>query len=179
MALKATIYKAELEVVDMDRDYYATHRLTLACHPSETGERLMVRLLAFALNAHERLEFGKGISDSDEPDLWLKDLAGDVQLWIELGHPDERLLARALGRSPRVIVYAYSARPEPWWDPIRQRFAGERKLSVHHVSAGSARDLARMSRASMSLQCSIQDGQIWVRDDQEGAVQVEMETLSR
>jgi hypothetical protein len=85
MALKATIHKAELEIVDMDRNYYATHRLTLACHPSETGERLMVRLLAFALNAQERLEFGKGISDSDEPDLWMRDLTGAIGLWIELG----------------------------------------------------------------------------------------------
>jgi uncharacterized protein YaeQ len=177
MALKATIHKAELEIVDMDRNYYATHRLTLACHPSETGERLIVRLLAFALNAHERLEFGKGISDSEEPDLWLKDLTGDIQLWIELGHPDERVLARALGRSPRVIVYAYSARPELWWEPIKQRFAGEKKLAVHHVSPRSARDLALMSRPSMSLQCSIQDGEIWIRYDKEGAVRVEMETL--
>ena len=100
MAMKAAIYKAELEIVDMDRNYYATHRLTLACHPSETAERLMIRLLAFALNAHERLEFGKGISDSDEPDLWQKDLAGTIELWIELGHPDERTLSRALGSIP-------------------------------------------------------------------------------
>ena len=177
MALKATIYKAELEIVDMDRNYYATHRLMLACHPSETADRLMVRLLAFALNAHERLEFGKGISDSEEPDLWLKDLAGDIQLWIELGHPDEKVLARALGRSRQVMTYAYSARPELWWDPIKQRFAGEKRLVVHHVSAGSARDLAEMSSPSMKLQCSLQDGEIWVRDDKEGAVQVEMESL--
>ena len=141
MALKATIYKAELEIVDMDRNYYATHRLTLACHPSETGERLMIRLLAFALNAHERLEFGKGISDSDEPDLWLKDLTGEIELWIELGHPDERVLSRALGRSSRVIVYTYSANPQLWWDPVKSRFEGEKKLSVFHVSARSAKDL--------------------------------------
>lgn len=119
MALKATIYKAELEVVDMDRNYYATHRLTLACHPSETAERLMIRLLAFALNAHEQLEFGKGISDSDEPDLWLRDLTGVIELWI-------------------------------------------------------ARDLARLAAPSINLQCSIQDGEIWFRDDKEAAVRVEM-----
>jgi uncharacterized protein YaeQ len=177
MALKATIHKAELEIVDMDRNYYATHRLTLACHPSETAERLMIRLLAFALNAHERLEFGKGISDSEEPDLWLKDLTGVIELWIELGQPDEKLLAKAIGRSPRVIVYAYSARPELWWDPIKRRFEGERKLAVHHVSAGSAKELAQMSRQTMSLQCSIQDGEIWFRDDAGGAVRVEMEEL--
>jgi uncharacterized protein YaeQ len=174
MALKATIYKAELEIVDMDRNYYATHRLTLACHPSETAERLMIRLLAFALNAHERLEFGRGISDSDEPDLWLKDLTGEIELWIELGHPDEKLLARAVGRSPRVIVYTYSANPDRWWDPIKRRFDGERKLSVVNVASSSAKELARMASATMSLQCSIQDGEAWFRDDKDAAVRVEM-----
>ena len=175
MALKATIHKAELDVVDMDRNYYATHRLTLACHPSETGERLMIRLLAFALNAHARLEFGKGIADSDEPDLWRKDLAGAIELWIELGHPDEKVLSKAIGRSPRVIVYTYSANPDRWWDPIKHRFEGERKLSVFHVRAGSAKGLAGMAAASMNLQCSIQEGEVWFRDDKEGAVRVEME----
>jgi uncharacterized protein YaeQ len=177
MALKATIHKAELEIVDMDRNYYATHRLTLACHPSETAERLMIRLLAFALNASERLEFGKGVSDSEEPDLWQKDLTGAIELWIELGHPEEKLLARTVGRSPRVIVYTYSARPELWWDPIKRRFEGEKKLSVYRVSARSAEELAGMAGASMNLQCSIQDGEIWIRDDGDGAVRVEMETL--
>ncbi|MCX7038131.1 MAG: YaeQ family protein [Spirochaetes bacterium] len=146
----------------------------MACHPSETGERLMIRLLAFALKAHERLEFGKGISDSEEPDLWRKDLAGAIELWIELGHPDEGVLSKAIGRSPRVIVSTYSAKPERWWDPIRHRFEGERKLSVFHVSSRSARELARMSDGTMILQCSIQDGEIWFRDDREGAVRVEM-----
>ncbi len=175
MALKATIHKAELEIVDMDRNYYATHRLTLACHPSETGERLMVRLLAFALNAHERLGFGKGISDSDEPDLWQKDLAGAIELWVELGHPDEKVLSKAIGRSPRVIVYTYSARPELWWDPIRHRFEEERRLSVFSVSSRSAKELAMFADAMMNLQCSIQDGEVWFRDDKGRAVRVEME----
>jgi uncharacterized protein YaeQ len=175
MALRATIHRVELEIVDMDRHYYATHRLTLACHPSETGERLMVRLLAFALNAHERLEFGKGISDSDEPDLWQKDLAGAIELWIELGHPDEKVLAKAIGRSPRVIVYAYSANPELWWGPIRHRFEGEERLTVLNVSSRSAKALAGLADRTMNLQCSIQDGEIWFRDDKQGAVRVEVE----
>jgi uncharacterized protein YaeQ len=174
MALKSTIHKAELEIVDMDRNYYATHRLTLACHPSESAERLMVRLLAFALNAEERLEFGRGISESDEPDLWLKDLAGAVRLWIELGHPDERVLARAIGRSERVLVYTYSANPERWWDPIKRRFDGEDRLSVSNVSSRSAKELSRMAGTHMNLQCSIQDGEVWFRDDKEGAVRVEI-----
>jgi uncharacterized protein YaeQ len=172
MALKATIYKAELEVVDMDRNYYATHRLTLACHPSETAERLMIRLLAYGLNAHERLEFGKGISDADEPDLWRKDLTGEIELWIELGHPDERLLVRALGRAPRVIVYTYSPRPELWWEPVRARLERERGLVVVAVDAASVKELAALARATMSLQCSVQDGETWIRDDEGSAVRV-------
>jgi uncharacterized protein YaeQ len=174
MALKATIYKAELEVVDMDRNYYATHKLTLACHPSETAERLMTRLLAFGLNASERLAFGRGISDSDEPDLWLKDLTGEVELWIELGHPDERVVSRAIGKSKRVIIYTYSANPGLWWQPIRSRFQGEKKLSVFHVSSPSVRELGLMAEASMSLQCSVQDGEVWFRDDKGAVVQVEI-----
>jgi uncharacterized protein YaeQ len=174
MAIKSTIYKAELEIVDMDRHCYATHKLTLACHSSETEERLMVRLLAFALHADERLEFGKGISDSDEPDLWLKDLTGDIQLWIELGHPDERVLARACGRSKTVFVYTYSANPDRWWEPIKARFAKERNLIVRHVDAESAKQLAGLADRTMNLQCSVQDGEIWMLDNQGRSVQVRL-----
>ena len=174
MAIKSTIYKAELEIVDMDRHYYATHKLTLACHSSETEERLMVRLLAFALHAHERLEFGKGISDSDEPDLWQKDLSGDIELWIELGHPDERVLAKACGRARHVVVYTYSAAPERWWEPIKTRLGREKNLSVNHINADSARELAVLADRTMNLQCSIQDGEIWLRDDRDHAVQVHL-----
>jgi uncharacterized protein YaeQ len=116
MALNATIYKAELQVSDMDRHYYATHALTLARHPSETEERLMVRLLAFALYADERLEFGKGLSADDEPDLWRKDYSGDIQQWIELGQPDEARIRKACGRAEQVVVINYGGRAaDVWW----------------------------------------------------------------
>ena len=87
MAQKATIYKVELSVSDMDRHYYETHKLTVAKHPSETDERLMVRLIAFALNAREQLEFSRGLSTDDEPDLWEKSLSGEIDLWVTLGLP--------------------------------------------------------------------------------------------
>ena len=177
MAIKSTVYKAELEIVDMDRHYYAAHRLTLACHSSETEERLMVRLLAFALNAHERLEFGKGISDSDEPDLWQKDLTGEIELWVELGHPDERVVSRACGRSRQVVVYTYSASPDRWWEPVRARLGRERNLAVWSIAASSLPDLAGLADRTMNLQCSIQDGEIWLRDGQGRSAQVIMERL--
>ena len=110
MALKATIYKAAVQVADIDRGYYADHELTLARHPSETEPRLMLRLLAFALNAAEGLEFGRGISTDDEPDLWQRDATGRILHWIDLGLPDERRLRRAAGRADRVTLYAYGRR---------------------------------------------------------------------
>ena len=122
MALKSTIYKAELQIANMDRHYYADHSLTIARHPSETDERMMVRVAAFALFAQERLEFCKGLSDIDEPDLWQKDLTGAIETWIEVGQPDERRIAKASGRSNEVIVIAYGGRTsEIWWQGDAQQ----------------------------------------------------------
>ena len=117
MALKSTVVKAELQVSDLDRHYYATHNLTVAQHPSETDERLMVRLLAFALFAEERLEFGRGLSQDDEPDLWLKELTGEIDLWIDLGQPEEARIRKACGRARRAVVVTYSGRSaDIWWE---------------------------------------------------------------
>ena len=99
MALSATICKADLNIVDMDRHYYQQHSLTVAQHPSENDERLMIRLLAFALHADEFLSFTKGLSTDDEPDLWQKSLSGEIELWIELGLPSEKRLKKACGRA--------------------------------------------------------------------------------
>ncbi len=177
MALKATVYKVKLDVVDMDRNYYETHKLTLACHPSETEERLMVRILAFALNAHERLEFGGGISESDEPDLWLKDLTGGVLSWIEIGNPDERALIKALGRSKSVIVYTYASRPAIWWDPLKIRLSREARLAVHAVDPAATAALAALCERDMDLQCTVQDGAVWMRNADGTAVEVNLEQL--
>ena len=107
MAIKATICKANLQIADMERHYYQDHALTLARHPSETDERMMVRLLAFALHAHEYLEFGQGMTADDEADVWQKDLTGAIELWIDVGLPDEKLIRKACGRANQVVVYCY------------------------------------------------------------------------
>jgi len=162
MALNATIYKAELQVSDMDRNYYATHMLTLARHPSETEERLMVRLLAFMLHADERLEFGKGLSSDDEPDLWRKDLGGDIEQWIELGQPDEARIRKASGRAREVVVVTYGGRAaDTWWERNASALARTRNLTVVDVSAAVAA-LAGLAGRTMRLQCMIQDGQVQV-----------------
>jgi uncharacterized protein YaeQ len=176
MALKATICKAGLQIADMDRNYYAEHALTLARHPSETDERMMARLLAFALNAHEHLEFGKGLSDTDEPDLWQKDLTGAIAHWIEVGQPDEKRLLRACGRADRVTVYAYGNRAELWWKPIAEKLARAKNLAAWRIPVPASQALDKLAARSMQLQCTVQDGQIWFSDAAE-TVQIELTSL--
>ena len=177
MALKATICKATLQVADMDRNYYADHAITIARHPSETDERLMVRLLAFALNAHERLEFGKGLSEQDEPDLWQKDLTGLVEHWIEVGQPDDKRLLRACGRAGRVSVYAYGNRADLWWKPIADKVERAKNLVVWRVPVEAMQALGKLAGRSMQLQCTVQEGQVYFSGGKE-TVQLELARLS-
>jgi len=161
MALNSTTYKIELSISDMDRGYYATHTLTLARHPSETDERLMVRLLAFAMRADERLQFGKGISSDDEPDLWRKDLTGDILEWIELGQPDEQRIRRACGRARQVVVVNYNGRAtDIWWDKNKAQLARLKNLTVIDIAPPAVDALAAMATRNMRLQCLIQDHQV-------------------
>lgn len=165
MAIKSTIYKTSLGVADMDRHYYADHVLTLACHPSETEERLMVRLLAFALYADERLEFGRGISSDDEPALWLRDYSGEIQLWIEVGQPDERLLRRASGRARQVVVLAYGGRAmDVWWSKEGAAIARLPNVAVRALDAEQSAALAALAKRGMALQATLQDGQVLLAD---------------
>ena len=160
MALKSTIYKAALNVADMDRHVYGDFNLTIARHPSETDERMMLRVLAFALNAHERLEFGRGISTDDEPDLWLKSLSGEIELWVDLGTPDESRLRKACGRAKQVVLYAYGGRAVPvWWEKTAGDLQRFDNLRVAVVDDGALRALAALASANMQLQCTIQDGE--------------------
>ncbi len=162
MALKSTIYKAEVSIADMDRHYYAEHALTLALHPSETEERMMVRLLAFILNAHERLIFGKGISTDEEPDLWHLDYSGEIRLWVEVGLPDERRIRKACGRADAVQVYLYGTLADKWWRDNEQAMNALEKVSVFQLPDTSA--LKTLCQRNMSLQCTIQDGDVWLSD---------------
>ncbi|RDH83583.1 MAG: hypothetical protein DIZ78_13790 [endosymbiont of Escarpia spicata] len=168
MALKATIFKAALQIADMDRNYYQEHLLTVARHPSETDERMMVRLLTFAMNADERLIFTKGISTDDEPDIWNKSLSGEIDCWIELGQPDEKRLRKASGRAKNVIVYLYSGRgADIWWEQNRDNLQRLSNLSVINLSGDSCQALANLAQRNMQLQCTIQDGQVWFGSDSE------------
>jgi uncharacterized protein YaeQ len=170
MALKSTIYKATVQIADMDRALYATHSLTLARHPSETDERLMARLLAFALQVpaddHDgALVFARGLSNTDEPDLWQLSLDGQLRHWIEVGQPaDERRLAKACGRADRVTLYCYSSSAAIWWAGMQGKVARLANLSVWQLPAEQSQALAALAERSMQLQVTVQEGQLWVGD---------------
>ncbi len=178
MALKSTIFKAELHIADMDRHYYHDHTLTLAQHPSETDERMMVRLVAFALHAHDDLAFGKGLSSEDEPALWQKDLTGAIDLWIDVGLPDEKEIRKACGRAQQVIIYSYGGRSaDLWWDQNRSKLERAKNLTVINLPPETTLALAKLVQRTMQLQCTIQDGEMWLADDQ-ARVQVDLITLT-
>ena len=166
MALKATIFKAELHIIDMDRNYYQDHTITIARHPSENDERMMVRLLAFALHAHEALSFAEGMSTDDEPALWQKDLTGAIELWIDVGQPDEKRIRKACGRAKQVAVYSFSGHgADVWWKQIKNGLEGFKNLTVINLPAGAGQELTKLAQRTMQLQCTIQDRQIWLSDN--------------
>ncbi|MBD2858244.1 YaeQ family protein [Spongiibacter sp. KMU-158] len=163
MALTATIFKAAVDISDIRRHYYRQHRLTLARHPSETDERMMLRLLAFALFANEELHFSRGLSNDDEPDLWQKSLSGEIELWIELGQPSEKRLKRALGLSKHVVILNYGGQEVQNW---QQQFAAtiqrESKLTVLSFSPQQSRALAELAQRNLSCQFTFDESSIWV-----------------
>jgi uncharacterized protein YaeQ len=165
MAANATIVKAELQVTDLDRHYYASHALTLAQHPSETDTRLLVRLLAFALHADERLEFGRGLSDEDEPALWRRDYTGAIEQWIELGQPDEGRLRKASGRAAQVVVVGYGGQAaDAWWKRNAATLGRLRNLTVMELDDAELDAAGALLGRGMRVTAMIQDGELQLMD---------------
>ena len=173
MALKSTIFKANLQIADIDHGYYADHALTLARHPSETDERMMIRLVALALQAYKlqsvcggdgTLAFGEGMSNPDEPDAWLRDFTGRTRLWIEVGQPEEKPLLKACGKADEVVLYCFSSAAEVWWKGIQTKLTRPQNLSVIRVPAAASQSLIPMAQRSMQLQATIQEGVLMLGD---------------
>ena len=164
MALKSTIYKANLQIADMDRHYYAEHHLTIAKHPSETEERLMVRLVAFALFADEALTFGKGLSEDHEPDLWQKDLTDAIDVWIDVGLPDEREIRKACGRAKHVVIVLYGGKTaDMWWSQNNKALLKLSNLTV--INLPETEELTAACTRNMNISCTIQDEQLLISHD--------------
>jgi uncharacterized protein YaeQ len=177
MAAKATVFKVSLQIADMDRHYYADHQFTLAQHPSETDTRMMVRLLAFAINASETLVFSKGLCVDDEAELWDKNLSGEIDLWVEFGQADEKWLRKACGRSKQVILYTYGGRSVPiWWQQNQIAFARYDNLTVINFPEDAVKQMDVFVNRNMALQVSLSEGQVWL-SDANNSVLIEPETL--
>ena len=183
MATRSTIFKAGLRIADIDHGYYADHALTLARHPSETDERMMVRLCALAWQAHQldsvcggdgTLAFGAGLSDPDEPDVWLRDFTGRIRLWIEVGQPEDRPLTKACGKADAVVLYAFGQAAEVWWRSIESKLTRLNNLQVWRIPSASAQALIPMAQRSMGLQATIQEGVLMLSD---GTRHVDIEPL--
>lgn len=181
MALKSTIFKASLQLADIDHGCYGDHALTLARHPSETDERMMVRIVALALNAHQlqdlcngdgRLAFGAGLSNPDDPDVSLTDFTGRKRLWIEVGQPEDKPLVRACSAADAVIVYAFHPAAEVWWRGIQNKLARLERLQVWRLPGDVTQALSALAERSMQLQATIQDGAITLSHAR-GSVQIE------
>jgi uncharacterized protein YaeQ len=181
MAIKSTIFKAHLQVADIDHNYYADHALTLARHPSETDERMMVRLAALALNAHAlqdtcggdgTLAFGAGLSDPDDPDAHLTDFTGRKRVWIEVGQPEDKPLSKACGQADAVRVYPFHHAAEVWWKGIETKLSRLEKLQVWRLPTASAQALAGLAERSMQLQATVHDGVLTLSSDR-GSVSME------
>ncbi|GLQ30809.1 YaeQ family protein [Litoribrevibacter albus] len=163
MALKATIFKANVQISDLDRHYYGQHDLVIARHPSETDQRMLTRLIAFVLNAHPNLTFTKGLSTKEEPELWLKSDQGDIELWIELGQPDEKRLRKVIKQSRQVIVYDMdSPNFEKWWLSLSKTLGNPSNLSIYSIAEAPVAELAQSLERSNELQATIQDDQMWL-----------------
>ncbi len=166
MANSATIYKAVINITDMDRNYYAEHSLTIACHPSESEARMMVRLLAFILSADPALQFSRGLSSQDEPALWIKSEIDETLLWIDIGQPDEKRIRQACQRSRQVIIYTYQPRSvTPWLKQIEDKIKRFDNLSIQHLEQTTVDQLGLLVKRTMQLQCTLQDGELWISDD--------------
>ncbi len=183
MALKSTIFKAAVQVADIDHGYYADHALTLARHPSETDERMMVRLVALALNAHAlqtvcggdgTLAFGAGLSDPEDPDVSLRDFTGRTRLWIEVGQPEDKPLAKACSKADAVQVYCFHHAAEVWWRGIGNKLTRLDKLQVWRIPTEASQALAGLAQRSMQLQATIQEGALMLGD---GATNVDVEPV--
>lgn len=172
MALKATVCKAHIQLADMDRQHYQDLSLTLARHPSETDERMMIRVLAFACHASDDLHFTRGLSSDNEPELWECDLTGNIRLWIDLGLPDEDRIRKACARADQVVLYVYGDERsvQPWWQRVQGKLQRFDNLRVWQLPTEQTLALAQLASRSITLQCNIQEGQIMLTDDTDSLV---------
>lgn len=166
MALSSSIYRADIDLSNLNTHQYENYNLTMAKHPSESESRMMFRLLAYLYCAHEDLAFTKGLSAQDEPEIWQKDFAGDIVQWIELGLPDLKRIRQASGKSKSVKIFTHhQSKSEDWWSKIKGSLIRNDKVEVYHLNLVEEFDLEDLVSKSMKLSCVIEDGVMHLSND--------------
>jgi uncharacterized protein YaeQ len=176
MALKPTIYKAQIELADSDRNCFEELSLTLARHPSETLERMAARLLAYCLNCTRGLEFTRGISTADEPDVWEHSDHGEIAHWIEVGQPEAARLRKACGRARRVSVYAFAKSADTWWKLNGESITALPRLRVWQFDWHEIQAAAALLERTVQLNISVVGGTLYV-DNGSASASVELRLL--
>lgn len=176
MALKPTIYKAQIELADSDRHCFESLSLTLARHPSETLERMAARLLAYCLNCTRGLEFTRGISTTDEPDVWAHSDHGEIEHWIEVGQPEAARLKKACGRARQVSVYAFAKSADTWWKLNGDSLKVLPRLQVWQFDWEEIQAAAALLDRTVQLSVSVVGGTLYL-DNGNASVSVEQKLL--
>ncbi|MBJ21925.1 MAG: YaeQ family protein [bacterium] len=158
MARGSIIYRTQLELSLVDRDVYAERTMSVARHPSETLERTLLRVIAFALRFEEGLEFGRGVSATDEPDLWSRQGDGRVREWIEVGQPDGKRLVKASRQSERVTLFAFGDGVTRWKTAQLDSIDAPANLSAARIDDGFLRDLAAQSDRQLRWSITLSEG---------------------
>jgi len=167
MAIGASIYKVNLNLSNFNTHYYHDFNLTMAKHPSENEARMMFRLAAFCYCAHEDLEFTKGLSTQDEPELWQKDLTGDILHWIELGQPDEKRIKQAAGKSRKVSIFTTNPNSALEWESKIKKKVSSDKVNIYHLDVTDNGPIDRFVEKSMILSCTLEDNLMHLSNDRE------------
>ncbi len=167
MALGAQIFKANINLANLNANYYEDLSLTIALHPSETKERMMFRLIALLVSHQEYLEFTNGLDNPDLPDIWQKDLCGDIEHWIELGQPDEKKIKKACGRSKKVSIFTYDEfKAEPWLEKNQEKLKSNKKINIYNLrKVEESNLLIDLVKRSMNLTCMIEENNIFLSND--------------
>lgn len=175
MALKPTIYKFRISLSDTNRDLYDSTQLTVAQHPSETVERMMARIMAYCVKWQPNLALTKGLSTTDEPDLWVKSLDDQIELWVDIGEPSLDRVKKACRLAKQVDIFSFNSKSDVWWEQTKNK-AHQYSASFYRFDSQAIEALAQVVARTMDLSVMITGDSLFV-DCEQGSFEVQLTTL--
>ncbi len=164
MATKPTIYKLRIALSDLERNHYDALNLTVALHPSEVPERMMARVMAYCINAQQDLAFAKGLSDVDEPDIWVRTMDQQTKLWIDVGEPSYERVKKAVRQAEQVRVYSFNSKSDIWWAQVESKFR-TLNADIIQMNHSEITELSTLLARTMDLSVTITGQSAYVTCD--------------